>query len=91
MRALFSQLSGLTGLLTFLNQLISSVPLDQAIFDAISAGIGVYLVLFVGSLTIQYISKQSAKAKKAEQANEDPFQPDPQMQKVEQEPQAMAA
>lgn len=55
MRALFTQLSGMIGLLTFLNQLINEATLERALFLGLTTGVAVYVVLLVGDLAIHRI------------------------------------
>ncbi len=55
MRALFTQFSGLVGLLTFLNQLMGPAPLEKTIYIGLSTGLTVYLVLLLGDFAIHRI------------------------------------
>lgn len=55
MRAIYTQFSGLAGLLAFLNQLWSYAPLERTILIGFGTGLGVYLVLILGDLTIHRI------------------------------------
>lgn len=58
MRALFTQFSGLIGLLTFLSQLMSQAPLEKTILMGLGTGLFVYMVLLIGDLVIQRILEQ---------------------------------
>jgi len=60
MRALFTQFSGLIGVLTFLNHLMSETPLDKTIIMGLGAGLSVYLVLLLGDLAIHRILEHTA-------------------------------
>ncbi len=65
MRALFTQFSGLVGLLTFLNQLMGPAPLEKTIYLGLSAGLTVYLVLLLGDLAIHRILQSAASLQKS--------------------------
>jgi hypothetical protein len=58
MRALFTQFSGLIGLLTFLSQLMGQAPLEKTILMGVGTGLFVYMVLLIGDLVIQRILEQ---------------------------------
>ena len=60
MRALFSQFSGLIGILTFVNQMLSSAPVEKALLTGAGAGLAVYVVLLLGDVVIQRILEQAA-------------------------------
>ncbi len=60
MRALFTQFSGLVGILTFLNQLMGQAPVDKSIFLGLTTGMTVYLVLLLGDLAIHRILANAA-------------------------------
>jgi|GEM_PF-3252293 len=62
MRALFTQFSGLVGILTFLNQLMRNTPLDKTIFLGLTTGMTVYLVLILGDLAIHRILATAASS-----------------------------
>ena len=62
MRALYTQFSGLAGLLAFLNQLWSYAPLDRTILIGFGTGLGVYLLLILGDVTINRILAQTPPA-----------------------------
>jgi len=68
MRALFTQFSGLVGLLTFLNQLMGPAPLEKTIYLGLSAGLTVYLVLLLGDLAIHRILESAASLQKCAEA-----------------------
>ncbi len=73
MRALFSQLSGLVGLLAFISELLDSAPLDEAIFDGVTAGLALYVVLFFGQVAFRFILEHSeTSATDAEASELDP-------------------
>lgn len=59
MRALFTQISGLAGLLAFLNQLWNYAPLERTILLGFGTGVVVYLMLVVGDLAITRILEYS--------------------------------
>jgi hypothetical protein len=69
MRALFTQFSGLVGLLTFLNQLMGPAPLEKTIYLGLSAGLTVYLVLLLGDLAIHRILESAASLQKCAEGN----------------------
>ena len=55
MRAIYTQFSGLAGLLALLNQLWSYAPLERTILIGFGTGLGVYLVLMLGDVIINRI------------------------------------
>ena len=55
MRTIYTQFSGLAGLLAFLNQIWSYAPLDRTILIGFGTGLGVYLLLMLGDVTINRI------------------------------------
>lgn len=55
MRALYTQFSGLAGLLAFLNQLWTYAPLERTILIGFGTGLGVYLLLILGDVAINRI------------------------------------
>ena len=55
MRAFYTQVSGLAGLLAFLNQLWDFAPLDRTILVGVGTGLVVYLLLVVGDLAVSRI------------------------------------
>lgn len=55
MRAIYTQFSGLAGLLAFLNQLWTYAPLERTILIGFGTGLGVYLLLLLGDVTIHRI------------------------------------
>lgn len=71
MRIIYTQFSGLAGLLAFLNQIWSLAPLERTILIGFGTGLGVYFLLLVSDLTINRIlahtppalAKQSAGAR----------------------------
>lgn len=70
MHALFSQLSGLIGLLSFLNRLMEQAPLEKATMTGLVAGFSVYFVLLAGNLTVQYILDRAPSAEAPHNATE---------------------
>lgn len=103
MHALFSQLSGLVGLLSFLNRLLEQAPLEKATFTGLVAGFSVYFVLLAGNLTVQYIldkmpsaeatrdAAQAAAASSSEGEGQEKQSPLNLMDKEEEKNGAMAA
>lgn len=55
MRAIYTQFSGLAGLLAFLNQIWSFAPLERAIIVGFCTGLGVYVLLLLGDIAINRI------------------------------------
>ncbi len=55
MRTIYTQFSGLAGLLAFLNQIWSYAPLERTIIVGFGTGLGVYLLLMLGDLAINRI------------------------------------
>ena len=55
MRAIYTQFSGLAGLLALLNQLWSFAPLERTILVGFGTGLGVYLILLLGDVIINRI------------------------------------
>ena len=55
MRAIYTQFSGLAGLLAFLNQLWSYAPLDRTILVGFATGLGLYFLLMLGDVSIHRI------------------------------------
>ena len=55
MRTIYTQFSGLAGLLAFLNQMWSYAPMDRTILIGFGTGLGVYLLLMLGDITINRI------------------------------------
>ncbi len=62
MRALYTQFSGLAGLIAFLNQLWSYAPLERTIMIGFATGLGVYLLLILGDVTVHRILTQTPPA-----------------------------
>ncbi|MBO6575786.1 MAG: hypothetical protein JJ896_12350 [Rhodothermales bacterium] len=62
MRALFSQFSGLIGILTFINQMLGGAPVEKAVLTGAGSGLAVYVVLLLGDVVIQRILEQAAAA-----------------------------
>ena len=62
MRALYTQFSGLAGLLAFLNQMWSYAPLERTVLIGFGTGLGVYLLLILGDVTINRILAQTPPA-----------------------------
>lgn len=82
MRALYTQFSGLAGLLALLNQLWSYAPIERTILIGFGTGLGVYLILMLGDLTISRILAYTppALAEKSaggasDQGNSNPAEP----------------
>ena len=67
MRSIYTQFSGLAGLLAFLNQLWSYAPIESSVLIGFGTGIVVYLLLIVGDLAIHRILAQTP-AKLAEKS-----------------------
>lgn len=55
MRALYTQFSGLAGILAFLNQLWNYAPIERTILIGFGTGLVVYLMLIMGDATIHRI------------------------------------
>lgn len=55
MRAIYTQFSGLAGLLAFLNQIWSYAPLERSIIVGFGTGLGVYVLLLLGDVAINRI------------------------------------
>jgi hypothetical protein len=55
MRIIYTQFSGLAGLLAFLNQIWSLAPLERTILIGFGTGLGVFFLLMLGDLTISRI------------------------------------
>ncbi|GIV59803.1 hypothetical protein GQ464_003735 [Rhodocaloribacter litoris] len=68
MRALYTQFSGLVGLLTFLNQLMQEAPLEKTVYVGLCAGLTVYVVLILGDVAIHRILESAAGLQQASQA-----------------------
>lgn len=60
MHAILSQLSGLAGLFVFLARVWGLAPIESAVFTGVVTGIGVYLTLTLGDLTIRRIIIQNS-------------------------------
>ncbi len=72
MRALYTQFSGLAGLLTFLNQLWNYAPLERTILMGFGAGLFVYLMLILGDATISRILEHTPPRLAEETAGDAP-------------------
>ncbi len=59
MQKLILHASALAGLLIFLKQAWTYAPLDRALLTAISTGLGIYLVLFLGAVLVRHIAAQA--------------------------------
>ncbi|MFW5972607.1 MAG: hypothetical protein ACOCTG_01330 [Bacteroidota bacterium] len=59
MQALYVHISGLIGLLAFLNQLVRFVPLDRTILVGVSTGLVIYVALVFGDLLVKRIIASS--------------------------------
>ncbi len=70
MRTIYTQFSGLAGLLAFLNQLWSYAPLDRSILIGFGTGLGVYLLLMLGDVTINRILAHTPPALAEESVGE---------------------
>ncbi len=68
MRALFSQFSGLIGLLAFVNQMLASAPVEKALLVGTVSGLAVYVVLLLGDVVIQRVLDQASNAVSPQQA-----------------------
>lgn len=55
MRVLYTQFSGLAGILAFLNQVWSMAPIERTLIIAFGTGLGVYLLLMLGDIAINRI------------------------------------
>jgi len=55
MRAIYTQFSGLAGLLAFLNQLWSYAPIERSIIIGFGTALTVYLILLIADLAIKRI------------------------------------
>lgn len=55
MRALFANISGLTGLLVLLNHMWSYASLERTLLSAFGTGVAVYLVLILGYVSVRRI------------------------------------
>lgn len=55
MQSIFTQFSGLVGLLVFLHQLWDYAPVERAVVLAAGSGMAVYLVLLIGHAAIRHI------------------------------------
>ncbi len=62
MRALVFHISGLVGLLIFLNQLWNAEEIERTIFMAFAAGLVMYTVLMIGFTVTQRILARIANA-----------------------------
>ncbi|MEX0746909.1 MAG: hypothetical protein WED81_05830 [Rhodothermales bacterium] len=70
MRAIYTQFSGLAGLLALLNQLWSYAPLERTILIGFGTGLGVYLVLLLGDIMINRILSHTPPALARENSGE---------------------
>lgn len=62
MRALFIQISGIMGLLTFMNYLWNNASVEQTLFMSFAVGLAIYFVLVIGHNVILKILSQAAPA-----------------------------
>jgi hypothetical protein len=62
MKKLILHASALAGLLIFLKQAWTYAPLDRALLTGISTGLGIYLVLFLGTILVRHIAAQAPEA-----------------------------
>ena len=58
MRALFVQISGMAGVLTFLNHLWHNASVERTVFLSLAVGLSIYFVLTIGDRVIQQILSQ---------------------------------
>ena len=68
MRSITVQISGLAGIVVFLNYLWENASLEQAIMAGFGVGIGVYLVLILGEILIRQILAQNLNSESPEDA-----------------------
>lgn len=55
MTHLFTQFSGLVGVLVFLHQLWDYAPFERALLTACGAAMAIYLVLIIGHVAVRHI------------------------------------
>ncbi len=58
MRALFVQISGIAGVLTFLNHLWHNATVERTVFVSLAVGLAIYFVLTAGDHVIKQILNQ---------------------------------
>ncbi len=58
MRALFVQISGIAGVLTFLNHLWQNASVERTVFLSLAVGLSIYFVLTIGDRVIKQILSQ---------------------------------
>ncbi len=63
MRAIFVQISGLIGVITFLNHLWSNASVERTVFVSLAVGLVIYFMLMTGDYFIQQILKNTASTK----------------------------
>lgn len=71
MQKLILHASALAGLLIFLKQAWTYAPLDRALLTALSTGLGIYLVLFLGAILVRHIAAQAPAASEDESEETD--------------------
>ena len=60
MRAIFVQISGLIGIITFLNHLWSNASVERTVFVSLTVGLFIYFTLVTGDHVIQQILNKTA-------------------------------
>lgn len=70
MRALFANISGLTGLLVLLNHMWSYASLERTLLSAFGTGVAVYLVLILGYVSVRRILAHAPPADESERDDE---------------------
>lgn len=91
MRALYTQFSGLAGLIAFLNQLWAYAPLERTILVGFGTGLGIYLMLILGDVTINRILAQTPPALADESASTRATESAESKSKEQERPEAKAA
>lgn len=91
MRALYTQFSGLAGLIAFLNQLWSYAPLERTILIGFGTGLGIYLLLILGDVTINRILAHTPPALADESAGARATESGESKAKEQERPEAKAA
>ena len=66
MRAIFVQISGLIGVITFLNHLWSNASVERTVFVSLTVGLAIYFMLATGDHLIQQILKKTAPSEPEE-------------------------
>lgn len=68
MRALFIQISGLIGILSFLNHLWGNASLERTVFVSLGIGFSIYFILNIGESMIRQILAAAAANNKEQDA-----------------------